>query len=76
MRVDEIRADDMHIALDADDMHIVMDADNMHIAMDADDMPIALDVVNTPIALDDEIKGVMARKYPCAKMQKWMMLRL
>ncbi len=68
MRVDEIRADDMHIALDADDMHIAMDADNMrnaldaddmHIAMDADDMPIALDVVNTPIALDDEIKGVM-----------------
>jgi hypothetical protein len=61
MRVDEIRADDMHIALDADDMHIAMDADNMrnaldaddmHIAMDADDMHIAMDADDMPIALD------------------------
>ncbi len=51
MRVDEVRAENMHIAMDADNTHIAMDADEMHIAMDADNAHIAIDADNTHIAM-------------------------
>ena len=50
MRVDEVRAENMHIAMAADNVHIAIDADNIHIVMAADDMHIAMDADNARYA--------------------------